>query len=56
MIAWIVPSRSVDGRQLYAIGVFVGSVIVFAVCIDRLRKGVWRSRRPFPRQPRRRSP
>ena len=32
------------GTDAYWQGVFVGSVIVFAVFIDQLRKGVWRSR------------
>jgi ribose transport system permease protein len=32
------------GTDAYWQGVFVGSVIVFAVFIDQLRKGIWRSR------------
>ena len=32
------------GTDAYWQGVFVGSVIVFAVFIDQLRKGVWRTR------------
>ena len=32
------------GTDAYWQGVFVGSVIVFAVFIDQLRKGVWRNR------------
>ncbi len=32
------------GTDAYWQGVFVGSVIVLAVFIDQLRKGVWRCR------------